>query len=227
MAKLIKKGSAAEHDVTVDAVRSSAAIINKDTYEAKGEAQRILDDARAAADEILEKANVAAKTLGTEATQAAEKLRVKAHEEGYAAGKTQATTELSETVAHLVAATAALEDEVVPKLHQLAVAIARKIIGTELQQHPEQIVKIIKQALFEKARQRTLVVLRVHPDDLDTVKKHRAELLDVLSRCKEIGVQADPQVTPHGLIIETEAGTVDAQLETQLQIFEKVLQGVK
>ena len=84
-------------------------------------------------------------------------------------------------------------------------------------------VDIIRQALTEKARQRREIFLRVHPEDMKYVREHKAELLEVLSRAKEIGLREDPDVARHGVVIETDAGIIDAQLETQLAVFERIL----
>ncbi|HET6347411.1 MAG TPA: FliH/SctL family protein, partial [Myxococcota bacterium] len=108
----------------------------------------------------------------------------------------------------------------------LAVSIARRVLGRELEFHPEAVVQIVKQALGEKARQRREISLRVHPDDLQMIREHKAELLEILSRTKEIAIRADPEVGRHGVIIETDAGIIDAQLETQLAAFERVLREV-
>ena len=72
----------------------------------------------------------------------------------------------------------------------------------------------------EKARLRQEICLKVHPDDLELLRAHKSDLLDVLSRAKEIGILEDSKVERHGVIIETDSGTIDAQLDSQLAIFE-------
>jgi flagellar biosynthesis/type III secretory pathway protein FliH len=44
-----------------------------------------------------------------------------------------------------------------------------------------------------------------------------------LSRAKEIGIREDPEIARGGVVIETDAGTIDAQIDTQLEVFEKIL----
>ena len=116
-----------------------------------------------------------------------------------------------------------IEAQAIPQLKELALTIARKILGRELEFSPEAVVDIVKQALSEKARQRREIFLRINPQDMQAIREHKADLLEVLSRAKEIGIREDPDVQRHGVIIETDAGIIDAQLETQLAVFERVL----
>ena len=58
------------------------------------------------------------------------------------------------------------------------------------------------------------------------IRKNKSQLLDVLSRAKEIGVSEDPDVERYGVIIETDAGTIDAQLDSQLAVFERILENL-
>ena len=58
------------------------------------------------------------------------------------------------------------------------------------------------------------------------IRKNKSQLLDVLSRAKEIGISEDPDVERYGVIIETDAGTIDAQLDSQLAVFERILENL-
>ena len=95
-----------------------------------------------------------------------------------------------------------------------------------MQTSPDAVIKIVRNALAEKARQRQEISLRVHPEDLAIIRENKAQLLEVLSRAKEISIREDMNVERYGVIIETDAGTIDAQLDSQLAIFERVLQNI-
>jgi type III secretion protein L len=191
-------------------------IIDKKTYEARSEAQLIRRQALAEAERIIQTAN-----------REAEDLRRHAREQGYHDGRDAAAAELSEIIAVTAQRMRQIEAQAEPQLRDLALAIARKIIGKELEFAPEMVVEIIREALADKARQRREIYLRVHPDDMEFVRQHKPDLVEVLSRAKEIGLREDPDVARHGVIIETEAGTIDAQLDTQLAVFERVFKGVR
>jgi type III secretion system HrpE/YscL family protein len=192
--------------------RPSRKVVKGDTVAARAEAASIVSRAQAEAEEIIDQAEL-------------EAVRIKemANEEGLRQGRDQGAQELCEIVGRASTRLAQIEAQVEPQLRELALRIARKILGRELASRPEGVVDIVKQALSEKARQRREIYLRVHPEDLRYIRENKAALLEVLSRAKEIGLREDPEVERHGVIIETDAGTIDAQLETQLAVFERVL----
>ncbi|MFC1610687.1 FliH/SctL family protein [Myxococcota bacterium] len=219
--KVIKKGDVELGDISPDtgfaepSAGRSRSIVKGETVEARTEAQSIKNRAQAEADEIHRRAEIEA-----------EQLKEQAYQLGYEEGRNTGAEELAEVVAKASARLQQIEAQVEPQLRELALKIARKIIGRELEFHPEGVVDIVKQALSEKARQRQEIFLRVHPEDLQFIRENKADLLEVLSRAKEIGIREDPDVERHGVIIETDAGTIDAQLETQLAVFERVLKNV-
>jgi len=62
---------------------------------------------------------------------------------------------------------------------------------------------------------------------MEIIRENRSALIEVLSRAKEISIREDPDVARYGVVIETDAGTIDAQLETQLDVIEGVLRQVR
>ncbi len=235
MARVIKRGDTAitnvgepEGDVSpdtgfTDQVNRYSKVISRDRFEARSEAQGIRERASGKADRIMEDAQVQAAEIVSNAQAEAEELRAQAREEGFQEGRSAGATELSETIASASARLSQIEAQAIPQLKELALTIAKKIIGKELQFHPDAVVDIVKQALAEKARQRREIFLRVNPEDLQIIREAKPDLLEVLSRCKEIGLREDPEVARYGVIIETDAGTIDAQLDTQLAVFERIL----
>lgn len=229
---MIKKGGASENTAitSVAAAASSqqepprhGAIIDKATFEARNEAQVIRKRAETQAADALGQAQQQAHDLLTQAGEQAEVIKKTAHDEGFAAGQTEGLAALNEAVLRSSLRLQQIERELAPQLTSLAVGIARRVLGKELEFHPEAVVEIVKQALGDKARQRREITLRIHPDDAHVIRENKPALLEMLSRCKEIAIREDAEVQPHGVIIETEAGTIDAQLDTQLAAFDKVL----
>jgi flagellar biosynthesis/type III secretory pathway protein FliH len=218
MGKVIKKGNTELGDINPDtgfadlSAQRRAPVISRSTAEAKSEAALIRERAEQQADEIVKQAEIEA-----------EQLKANAFNQGYEEGKNAAAAELSEVVASSSRRLQQIEAQAEPQLRDLAVKIARKIIGKELEFAPEAVVDVVKQALSEKARQRREIFLRVHPDDLQLIRESKAELIEILSRAKEIGIREDKEISRGGVVIETDAGTIDAQIDTQLEVFEKVL----
>tara|TARA_Y100001934_G_C12191067_1_gene696432 strand:- start:85 stop:750 length:666 start_codon:yes stop_codon:yes gene_type:complete len=220
MGKVIKKGSADVSSLSVeptvgDSPVRRAPIIDKNTYEARSEAKEIKERAQQEAEQLLEQAR-----------QQAQELQEQAREEGYQTGRSEGVSELSEAVAEASSRLRQVETQLTSQLTQVTIAIARKILGRELQSSPEMVVKIVQNALSEKARQRQEISLRVNPEDFEVIRENKAQLLEVLSRAKEISIREDSEVERFGVVIETDAGTIDAQLDSQLAIFERVLQNL-
>ena len=228
MAKLIKRGVSegtvtGEQELTQIAEARRAPIIDREIYEARDAAQQIRERAQQQADEIVAQAKAQVQQMMAQAQTQAEQIKAQAKTQGFSEGQQQGAAKLSELVARSSARVQQIESELVPQISTLATNIARKILGRELEFHPEAVVQIVRQALLEKARQRREIFLRVHPEDLELLRESKPELLEILSRTKEIGIREDPEVQRYGVIIETDAGTIDAQLDTQLAVFEKVL----
>ena len=147
MGKVIKKGTSdtsaqrPESGLTDSKTRRSP-IIDKETFEARSEAQEIQARARNEADALLEKAR-----------QEANDLREEARQEGRESGRSEGAAELTETIAQASIRLQELEEKLTSQLTDVAIAIARKILGQELQTSPDAVVKIVRNALAEKALQ--------------------------------------------------------------------------
>lgn len=230
MAKLIKRDGIGEETLVSEMPQAASgrrgAVIDRDTYEAGREAQQILQRAEAQVGERIEAANTEAEAIVARAREEAEQALQQAREEGLRAGREEGLAGLVEATLRANRQLDALEAEIVPQLKALAMGIARRVIGRELEFHPETIVEIVKQALGDKARQRREITLRVNPADAQMLRESRAELVEVLSRTKDVAIAEDAAVSPHGVIIETEAGVIDAQLETQLDALERLLEAL-
>lgn len=108
-----------------------------------------------------------------------------------------------------------IENSLVP----LALTAVKKIIGKELQTHPETIVDIVSTALKAVSQHRKIKIF-VNPADLDTVEKARPQIKDLFEHLETLTIAAREDVGMGGSIIETEAGIINAQLESQLQALE-------
>lgn len=185
-------------------------VIDKDVYDAKEEAQRILQRARDEAAAIV-----------AQARQEGERLQAQAREEGYAAGKDQAASEVSALLARQTQQFQALLASVEPQVVGLTMSIVKKVFGEAVALDPQLVVKVTQNAL-RTVRQRREITIRAHPEDVAALRQHRRQLLDVLLRTNDYALEEDPAIMRGGVIIETEAGRIDARLETQIAVFEKI-----
>jgi flagellar biosynthesis/type III secretory pathway protein FliH len=104
----------------------------------------------------------------------------------------------------------------------LALAIARKVLGRELACGGDAIVSLAAAALAE-ARERREVVLRVSPADAATIRAAAGTLAGALSRAP-LQLREDPSLGRGDAIVDTEAGSVDARIATQLAAIARAIE---
>jgi type III secretion protein L len=205
-------------------VRKKSAIVSREEFDAVNDARKIVADAQQRASQIIADAEQQAEQISQAAQAEAFELRAGAHEQGFKEGADEAGAKYLQVIAEHSQRMEKKEGEVASQIRQLSLAIAKKIIGKELQLNPQAIVEMAKKHL-QSIRQRREVYLRVSPSDLENLKAQKRELIDQLGRAKEIELRADEALSPGSMFIETEAGTIDARLETQLAVIERVLMG--
>lgn len=165
-------------------------------------------------------ARLAAERIVAQAQAEADRIRAQAAAEGREKGL-GAVTEL------LVGARAAASRaraEAAPELRVLAVRIAEKILGRALSLSPDVVVDVTAQALAAAGSARQVLV-RCHPDDLAALERGKPRLLERVTRSQALALRGDAQVPRGGCIVETELGSIDARLSTQLEAIERALRG--
>jgi type III secretion protein L len=177
-------------------------------------------DARQSAQAIVE----AAKRQAQELVDAARQESARVFEEAREAGHQQGLAEVSE---HVLRAKL-LQTEVLQKSEKeivaLACRVAAKILGRDLERDPRLVVELCAHAI-ESVRSAQQVVVRVNPADAALLREDKRRLMELVGRVKEIALKEDPDVARSGCIIETDAGTLDAQLATQLEMLQNLLLG--
>lgn len=113
-------------------------------------------------------------------------------------------------------------NEVEGEIVRAALRVARQVIETELKSREDTIVDVVCAAL-STARDARDVFLRVNPRDAKVLRAHKARLIDALGRARDVDLREDRKVSPGGVLIQTEAGVIDAQLDTQLEEITTVL----
>jgi type III secretion system HrpE/YscL family protein len=187
---------------------SKKAIIEREVVDATSEARRILTDAEDEARRIVD-----------EAQRQAEELRQRGYDDGYQEGLGRYTEETTRALRQVDQLKAGLEPEYV-KLVRVCV---EKVLGQELKTNPDAVIGIVRNALRSATQQREIIV-RIHPDDAEHLRKNQRRLLDVLARASGIEVRDDAAIQRGGCVVLTELGTIDASLERQLQAIEDALQ---
>jgi flagellar assembly protein FliH len=190
---------------------------------------------------IISAAREKAAAVVAAAGEDAAKLRREAYDEGYekgfaegqvrgeAAGLEQARgaiAEAAEKASQIMAlaqqqadeAFAAAERQVV----ELAMAVASKVLAREVAENPTVILPIVKAAL-EKVQDQEKITIRVNPECYELVLAARSELQAGLARAGSVAVMADGALKGGDCIVETPYGTVDARIDTQLELVRAAL----
>ncbi|MBM3266057.1 MAG: hypothetical protein FJZ01_00275 [Candidatus Sericytochromatia bacterium] len=213
-----------------------------------GEREQLLAEARLKAAQILTDAQEEAARIRADAEQQGaqaledfeltrlerfEQLREEARAAGYTEGRAQADEEGAKIIeeaietlnrARLSYPRAVKENQ--EKLIELALQVAEKIIGAEIEARPDVVLETLDVALT-RVTDLESVQIRVHPDDLPIVKEKEDEYRDLLAQVKKLEFVPSPKIQRGGVFIETSSGTVDATLKTQLSIIAEVLRGVR
>jgi flagellar biosynthesis/type III secretory pathway protein FliH len=200
VSKVIKSGASGQ-------VRR--AIVQADVFDAKLEADRLIAEARVEAERVLQAAH-----------DETERLRRRAEAEGRERGLAAVT----ELLVGARAATARARANAETELRTLAVRIAEKILGRELQVDAGAVVDVARAALKHAGEPRE-VLLRCAAEDLEALERGKPRLVERCRAAQVVVFRADPGVTRGGCIVETELGVIDARLSTQLDAIERALRG--
>ncbi len=105
---------------------------------------------------------------------------------------------------------------------RLACDIAARIIRRELQSQPEIALQWVQEALQMCAGAAEITV-RLHPSDHETLGEQVRQLTEVFHPVAKANIVADASLSVSGCRIETEFGSIDQQLETQLERLQQEL----
>lgn len=103
----------------------------------------------------------------------------------------------------------------------LGVAIASRILGREITVSRDAITEIVRDALREVASA-DKVRIRVNPFDVQVIAEKKALLLSANASIRGVEIVEDPAIEG-GAKIESDAGLIDATIQTQLELSYKAL----
>lgn len=165
--------------------------------------------------ELLEKAKNEIEKRKMDLEKEGEEIHQKAQKEGFEEGLAQ----FNEALVTLENQKKELQEEYEKKLVPIAIQAAKKILGEELKLHPDRIRDIVIQALKPVSQHRRIKIY-VNKADLELLEKEKPKIKEILEQVDTLSIQERSDVQPQGCIIETEAGIINAQLETQLRALE-------
>jgi flagellar assembly protein FliH len=209
--------------------------------------EEILSEARLEAERILLAANTQASAMMAQAEQMqaqtfleleSEKerilseLREQARQEGYdegkAAGEQQAAQYVQEALLKLneimIAFPAAVKKHE-EKLVGLAIEIASKVIQEEISLQPEIVQRTVETAL-RRVSDLEQVTVKVNPLDLDLILPKLDTFKTLVPDVQNFSIEGSHTLQRGGCIIETNSGSINAAIGTQLSIIEEVFRNV-
>ena len=179
---------------------------------------KALSDASEQAKETIAKARDEAEEIVRAAHLEREELITESRQQGYADGLDKWHNTLVEAWNTRNRYLATNETVVV----QLAMAVARKIVGETANIDPTAVLQSAREAI-RSARGEQKLRLRVRPEDESIVLQQTIELKRSNSEIGEIQVVVDESIALGGCIVESPLGTIDAQFNTQLQSLERAI----
>jgi flagellum-specific ATP synthase len=98
---------------------------------------------------------------------------------------------------------------------QGAVAMARAILRHEINERPDNSMRIMRKAL-QMARGQACIKIKANPVDGETARNLLHEEIQDTDAVDKVEVVADKSIDPGGCLIETDFGNIDARIEQQL-----------
>jgi flagellar assembly protein FliH len=174
--------------------------------------------------QVIRAAEQDAEQIVLSAREVAQQIEREAYRDGRTKGEREAKEEMQRKLEPVEAMlkeacsqVAALRQAVIRSAERevldLAVAIAERVLRSELTARREATLPIVEAAL-QAARGRRVLAIRVNPDDYEVLADHRCELLGSLDSARLV---PDGEITPGGCVVEIDTGLIDARLESQLQ----------
>ncbi len=187
------------------------------------EAEAALSAARADAAERIEDAKTQAEALreaawqegfysGTLEARAAVEAELRAE---WAARQEALRRELDMVASDIAVAREILWQRQEGEMVALALDIAKQVIKTEVSQNPAVVHAVLANAL-RRITDKDNVRVRVSVSDAPRVKEAREDLMEIVDGLRFIEIVEDRRVGDGGCVVETNAGTIDAKIETQI-----------
>ncbi len=188
-------------------------VVDREILDASGQAREIVEEARQDAQRL----KVEAQDILNQVRQEMEKAKLEGYQEGYEEGVEKGL----EMLIRVKELRQKLFDDNEREMLKLVFEIAEKIIAREIRDNEKAIFNIVRMALSDAVGEK--IQIRLNPQDYENIKKNEEELLQKVESGRNYVFRSDDSIKQGGCVVETEIGTIDAQLETQLGAIKKVL----
>ena len=227
-----------KENLIADAHREAETIIENAKKAAFEEAKRQLDSsqvdaqkARTQAQEIVNEAEKKAADIIDKAEQSEAATQKKAFTEGFDAGREAGYKEGKAEVSRLIERLHTMLERTMDKREQILAETEQQIVDLVLLM-TRKVVKVISENqrnvvtsniihALRKVKGRADVIVRVNLADVGLTTEHTKDFLAAAENIKGLTVAEDLTVDAGGCIIETDFGSVDARIASQLHELEQ------
>lgn len=160
--------------------------------------------------ELLEHIQEEAERYRQEVIAECELLKEEAERQGFQAG----LEAWSEQITHLEQEIKKVSSDVQKALAPVALQATKKLIGRELEINPDLLAEMIGRSLKSVLSHRRIVIY-CNRADLPTLEKNKEMLKGGFEQLESLTIMERGDIQPGGVVIETEAGIINAQLDNQ------------
>lgn len=108
---------------------------------------------------------------------------------------------------------------------EIVIVMARRIVKVLVETHPRVVYDNIINVL-KHLKGRAEIIIRVNSEDLAQTTKHKREFLQMIEGIEKIKIAEDNSVDKGGCIIDTEYGSVDSRIITQMSKIEHLIRKI-
>jgi flagellar assembly protein FliH len=228
-------GSEKTGDVDSGDAEENEEFLNEMLQETEKKIDNLLEQAQQEAESLIENAQEEAKKLLEEARSDCDSIREEARGEGYDQGLKTAQKEIEadrqfaieqcdEMLAEAKRNKKKIIESSMADMTRLSILIAKKILTTEIKTNPAVIVNVIREAVSYLDSPEVLKVF-LNPEDIEGVNAQivDTDLNDTKFYSPTVELHRNKNITSGGCVVESDAGSVDAQLETRIDNVEKAI----
>jgi flagellar biosynthesis/type III secretory pathway protein FliH len=198
----------------------------------RAEAAQLIDEASADAEALVRDAKARALSLIEDAERRAAEIEAAAKRDGFDQGVSDGRAaaqaemdEMLETMRGLIEMARIERHKIIegaePEILRLSVAIAERILNQHIALEPNTVLEMTRSAIARIISRETVTV-RVNPADIETMRDHRDQLM-AMNDIDNLRIIEDQRVDRGGVLLETDAGTIDAKVSTQLREVRRLL----
>ncbi|HMZ36945.1 MAG TPA: flagellar assembly protein FliH [Leptospiraceae bacterium] len=205
--------------------------------ESKEKAEREEETARVNAEQLVERAKLEVERLIKEADMRVNEIEHEAYTKGYDAGREvgfkrgqSEVRRLIDRIGTIVGQAIDVREEIIAasekQMVDMILMVARKVIKDEVAERKEVVLNNIREAL-KRIKDRDRVDIRVNFADLELTTAHKDELIKMMESLRKVNIYEDSRIDRGGCIIETDVGSIDARISTQLKEIEEAIRNAQ